>query len=131
MWSVALFNHQRTFEEQATTYIKASHVLLTLAFLLWLHAPSVLKILNEDARLTNVKIVHDPGHLKNNFQKDLQKILGESQKGKKYSAKIGAWLMTAIKESERWAKMFTKQQAKETVAEYEERLRLEMVGEFQ
>ncbi|KAL6053383.1 hypothetical protein QOT17_018029 [Balamuthia mandrillaris] len=48
---------------------------------------SVLKILNEDARLTNVKIVHDPGHLKNNFQKDLQKILGKSQKGKKYSAK--------------------------------------------
>ncbi|KAL6053382.1 hypothetical protein QOT17_018028 [Balamuthia mandrillaris] len=38
--------------------------------------------------------------------------------------------MTAIKESE-WAKMFTKQQAKETVAEYEERLQLEMVGEFQ
>ncbi|KAL6074219.1 hypothetical protein QOT17_004250 [Balamuthia mandrillaris] len=37
-------------------------------------------VLNEDARLTNVKIVHDPGHLKNNFQKDLQKILGESQK---------------------------------------------------
>ncbi|KAL6057869.1 hypothetical protein QOT17_015218 [Balamuthia mandrillaris] len=69
---------------------------------------SVLKILNEDARITNVKIVHDPGHLKNNFQKDLQKILGESQKGKKYSAKIGAWLMTAIKESERWAKMFIK-----------------------
>ncbi|KAL6051120.1 hypothetical protein QOT17_019385 [Balamuthia mandrillaris] len=39
--------------------------------------------------------------------------------------------MTAIKESERWAKMFTKKQTKETVAEYEERLRLEMVGEFQ
>ncbi|KAL6065849.1 hypothetical protein QOT17_009954 [Balamuthia mandrillaris] len=46
-------------------------------------------------------------------------------------AKIKAWLMTAIKESEQWAKMFTKKQTKETVTEYEERLQQEIVEEFQ
>lgn len=66
---------------------------------------SVINIIKSDSRLAMIKLLHDPGHYKNNFNKDLKKIMGESIEAVEYIKRIGNWLMVAIKESIKWRKL--------------------------
>ncbi len=60
---------------------------------------SVLKIARSDARLHKVQVLHDPGHMKKNFEKDVARVLGEGVAVKGFAARIGRWMMTALKEA--------------------------------
>ncbi|KAL6040469.1 hypothetical protein QOT17_025374 [Balamuthia mandrillaris] len=59
------------------------------------------------------------------------KVFGENTRDEQYyTSKVAKWLMTAIKESERWARVVTRRKSNESDLEYEERLRKVMVEEF-
>jgi hypothetical protein len=60
---------------------------------------SVIRILHSDCRFEHVAVQHDPGHLKNNVTKDLQRELGESKAVTGLADRVGHWIMTSIKES--------------------------------
>lgn len=59
---------------------------------------SVLSQLSKDPRLAKVRVVHDPGHTKKNFVKDLHRAFG-TYRG--MAERIGRWFMWAIKESKK------------------------------
>ncbi len=62
---------------------------------------SVLKIARMDARLEHVRVLHDPGHFKNNFEKDLRRVLGQSKAVSGFAERLGRWMMVALKEAKK------------------------------
>lgn len=65
---------------------------------------SVLHLFQSQARLQHITVLHDPGHVKNNFEKQLVVVFGTSEAYKGFPARLARWLMQCLKRAEEEAR---------------------------